>query len=48
MLSANGSFDVSSNKQLAGNFNAEIKMRAGNNQLSLYGNLLEPKLRAGR
>ncbi|MBI4808023.1 MAG: hypothetical protein HY799_03605 [Nitrosomonadales bacterium] len=48
MLSASGSFDVSPTDQLSGNFNAEIKMRAGNNQLSLYGTLAEPKLRAGR
>ena len=48
MLSASGSFDVSSSNQLSGNFNAEIKMRAGNNPLTLYGTLAEPKLRAGR
>jgi hypothetical protein len=47
MLSANGSFDVSSNGQLSGNLNAEIKMRAGNNQLTLFGSTVEPKLRAG-
>lgn len=48
MLSANGSFDVAAGNQLAGSFNAEIKMRAGNNQLTLFGTLAEPKLRAGR
>lgn len=48
MLSANGSFDVSPDKQLSGDFNAEIKMRAGNNQLTLFGSLGETKLRAGR
>lgn len=48
MLSANGSFDVSSGGQLSGNLNAEIKMRAGNNQLTLFGSPVEPKLRAGR
>lgn len=48
MLSANGSFDVTPTGQLSGNLNAEIKMRAGNNQLTLFGTLAEPKLRAGR
>ncbi len=48
MLSANGSFDVSPGNQLAGSFNAEIKMRGGNNLLTLFGKLDEPKLRAGR
>jgi hypothetical protein len=48
MLSANGSFDVSPDNQLSGNFNVGIKMRAGNNQLSLYGVRPEQKLRAGR
>jgi hypothetical protein len=48
MLSANGSFDVSPTQQLSGRFNAEIKMRAGDNQLTLFGMLAEPKLRAGR
>ncbi len=47
MLNANGSFDVSSNNQLSGNFNAEIKMRDGSNPLVLYGTLPEEKLRAG-
>jgi hypothetical protein len=46
MLSANGMFDVSTANQLSGNFNAEIKMRAGNNPLILYGTPVEPKLRA--
>ncbi|MGE5758038.1 MAG: hypothetical protein ACM3W8_04145, partial [Sideroxydans sp.] len=48
MLNAGGSFDVSAGNQLSGSFNAEIKMRAGNNPLTLYGTLAEPKLRAGR
>ncbi|MFZ2160893.1 MAG: hypothetical protein WAW02_01630 [Sideroxyarcus sp.] len=47
-LSASGSFDVSTNNQISGIFNAEIKMRTGNNPLTLYGTLAEPKLRAGR
>lgn len=47
MLNASGSFDVSSNNQLSGNFNAEIKMRDGSNPLVLYGTLPEEKLRAG-
>jgi hypothetical protein len=46
-LSASGSFDVSSSNQLSGNFNADIKMKAANNNLILYGTLAEPKLRAG-
>ncbi|MBI5891665.1 MAG: hypothetical protein HZB47_13540 [Nitrosomonadales bacterium] len=48
MLSASGSFDVLPGSQLSGNLNAEIKMRPGNNPLTLYGTLTEPKLRAGR
>lgn len=48
MLSANGSFNISPDKQLSGDFNAEIKLRAGNNQLTLFGSLGETKLRAGR
>ncbi len=48
VLSAGGSFDVSQNNQLSGSFSAEIKMRAGNNQLTLFGTLTEPRLRAGR
>lgn len=48
MLNASGSFDVAPGNQLSGNFNAEIKMRSGNNQLTLFGTLAEPKLRAGR
>lgn len=48
MLSANGSFDVGVGGALSGSFNAEIKMRAGSNPLTLYGTLAEPKLRAGR
>jgi hypothetical protein len=47
MLSAKGQFDVSVSNQLSGNISAEIKMRPGNNTLSLYGTLAEPKLRAG-
>lgn len=47
MLNASGSFDVSQTNQLSGNFNAEVKMRAGNNPLTLFGTLTEPKLRAG-
>jgi len=47
-LSASGQFDISPSSQLSGNFNAEIKMREGNNPLTLYGTLVEPKLRAGR
>ena len=47
-LSASGQFDISPSNQLSGNFNAEIKMRDGNNPLTLYGTLVEPKLRAGR
>jgi hypothetical protein len=45
-MSAGGQFDVSSNNQLGGNFNAEIKMRSGNNALTLFGTITEPKLRA--
>ncbi|HLP99411.1 MAG TPA: hypothetical protein VK149_13315 [Sideroxyarcus sp.] len=48
MLSASGSFEVSPSNQLSGSFNAEIKMRAGDNQLTLFGALGETKLRAGR
>jgi hypothetical protein len=48
MLNANGSFDVSPGNQLSGVLNAEIKLRSGNNPLTLYGNLAEQKLRAGR
>jgi hypothetical protein len=48
MLNASGSFDISPTDQLSGSFNAEIKMRAGNNPLTLFGTLAEPKLRAGR
>jgi uncharacterized protein involved in outer membrane biogenesis len=48
MLNASGSFDVSPNDQLSGNFSAEIKMREGSNPLVLYGTLAEQKLRAGR
>ena len=47
MLSASGMFDVSAGNQIAGNFNAEIKMRPGNNTMTLFGTLAEPKLRAG-
>jgi hypothetical protein len=48
MLSATGAFDVSAGNQISGNFNAVIKLREGNNPLTLYGTLAEPKLRAGR
>jgi hypothetical protein len=47
MLNAIGSFDVTSNNLLGGNFSAEIKMRPGANALTLYGTPAEPKLRAG-
>ncbi len=47
MLSANGSVDVSPDNKLSGTLNAEIKLRSGNSQLTLYGNLAEQKLRAG-
>jgi hypothetical protein len=47
MLSSNGAFDVFANNRISGNFNAEIKMREGNNKLTLLGTLDEPKLRAG-
>ncbi len=47
MLSSNGSFEVNGNNQLVGTLNAEIKMRAGNNLLTLFGTPAEPKLRAG-
>jgi uncharacterized protein involved in outer membrane biogenesis len=44
MLNATGSFEISATGQLSGNFNSEIKMRAGNNALGLSGTLNEPKL----
>jgi hypothetical protein len=47
MMSASGSFDVSASNQLSGSFNADIKMKAANNNLTLYGTSAEPKLRAG-
>jgi len=47
MLNSSGSFDVFPGNQLSGTFNAEIKMRPGNNVLTLYGTTAEPKLRAG-
>lgn len=47
MLNSSGSFDVFSGNQLSGTFNTEIKMRPGNNVLTLYGTAAEPKLRAG-
>jgi hypothetical protein len=43
-LSANGSFEIMNNDVLAGNFNAEIQMRAGNNPLILSGTLTQPNL----
>jgi hypothetical protein len=48
MLSARGAFDVTQDKRIGGSFNAEIKMREGDSQLTLFGTLREPKLRAGR
>jgi hypothetical protein len=48
MLRANGAFEVSPSSQLSGSFKAEIKMRSGDNLLTLFGTLAEPKLRAGR
>jgi len=46
MLNASGSFEVSGSGQLAGGFDSEIKMRAGNNPLVLSGTLQEPRLQA--
>ncbi len=46
ILNANGSFDISNNNILSGNFNTEIKMREGNNPLVLSGTVTEPKLTA--
>ncbi len=43
-FTANGTFDISATNQLSGNFNTEIKERAGNNPLVLSGTLTEPKL----
>ncbi len=48
MLNMDGSFEVSRDNQLSGALNAEIKMRPGKNRLTLYGTLIEPRLRAGR
>jgi hypothetical protein len=44
MLTASGSFDISSKDQLSGNLNAQIKMREGNNALTLSGTIAQPKL----
>lgn len=44
MLNATGSFEVSATNQLLGSFDAEIKMRTGNNALGLSGTLSELKL----
>jgi len=46
MLNASGSFDIANDGRLAGSFNSEIKMRAGNNPLVLSGTLKVPKLQA--
>jgi hypothetical protein len=46
-LSAGGSFDVSASSQLSGSFNADTKVKAASNNLTLYGTVAEPKLRAG-
>jgi len=46
MLNASGSFDIANDGRLAGRFNSEIKMRAGNNPLVLSGTLKVPKLQA--
>ncbi|MEW5905088.1 MAG: hypothetical protein AB1722_12195 [Pseudomonadota bacterium] len=46
MLNAIGGFEVAANGQLTGNFDAEIKMRTGNNPLQLSGRVDAPKLTA--
>jgi hypothetical protein len=46
MLKASGTFDVAADGDLTGAFNSEIKMRTGNNPLTLSGSLSEPRLRA--
>ncbi|MDP2759826.1 MAG: hypothetical protein Q8O64_05390 [Sideroxyarcus sp.] len=46
MLNASGSLDISGEGYLSGNFDSEIKMRAGNNSLVLSGTLKEPRLQA--
>ncbi|MBU0688612.1 MAG: hypothetical protein KJ850_09785 [Gammaproteobacteria bacterium] len=46
MLKASGTFEAAADGELAGAFNSEIKMRSGNNPLTLSGSLSEPKLRA--
>jgi hypothetical protein len=46
MLKASGTLDAAVDGQLSGAFNSEIKMRSGNNPLSLSGTLSEPKLKA--
>lgn len=44
MLNATGGFEVAANGQLSGNFNAEIKMRTGDNLLQLSGRVDAPRL----
>lgn len=46
MLKASGTLNVAVDGQLSGAFNSEIKMRSGNNPLSLSGTLSEPRLQA--
>ncbi|GAB5606030.1 hypothetical protein [Sideroxyarcus sp. TK5] len=46
MLKASGTLEATADGQLSGAFNSEIKMRSGNNPLSLSGTLSEPKLKA--
>lgn len=46
MLKASGTLDAAVDGQLSGAFNSEIKVRSGNNPLSLSGTLSEPKLKA--
>jgi hypothetical protein len=46
-VSAEGLFDVSASNQLGGNFSATLKMREGDNTLTLFGTIAEPKMRSG-
>ncbi|MBU1214852.1 MAG: hypothetical protein KKA63_06390 [Gammaproteobacteria bacterium] len=46
MLKASGTFEAAADGRLTGAFNSEIKMRSGNNPLSLSGSLAEPRLLA--
>jgi hypothetical protein len=46
MLKASGTLDAAVDGQLSGAFNSELKIRSGNNPLSLSGTLSEPKLKA--